>query len=227
MQASYSRTTPAVLAPSNPEDPKRPPWNGTHPMVHYGAIVCAVLGPVGIYLPSTRRGVSNMLQSTMLYGGTFWAFNQLAYDWTDKSISQRTNDRLKGFLEYCGIGAPEEKLPDKARQIKMLMDAERARRAQQLPAEERAAVTEATRRRTEQQEAGLLWRFWMGQEKEGWEKRRLEEERKALASGKSHADMIVDQIREVWSGKAKNEEVDSDVGGAPKNDTDGNDKTSR
>jgi hypothetical protein len=49
------------------------------------------------------------------------------------------------------------------------------------------------------EEKGLLGRLWMGDEKEGWKERRLEEERKALEEGKSYMDMIYEQIWEVWN----------------------------
>jgi hypothetical protein len=49
------------------------------------------------------------------------------------------------------------------------------------------------------EEKGLLGRLWMGDEKEGWKERRLEEERKALEEGKSYMDIIYEQIWEVWN----------------------------
>jgi uncharacterized protein YdaU (DUF1376 family) len=52
---------------------------------------------------------------------------------------------------------------------------------------------------------GLVERFWMGGEKEGWQEKRLEEERKAIESGKGYGGLIADQVREVWKGKGDGE----------------------
>ncbi|EFR04785.1 hypothetical protein MGYG_07792 [Nannizzia gypsea CBS 118893] len=41
-------------------------------------------------------------------------------------------------------------------------------------------------------------KLWMGKETEGWQERRREEERKALAEGKGYADIIMDYIRDAW-----------------------------
>lgn len=48
-------------------------------------------------------------------------------------------------------------------------------------------------------EGSVLSRIWMGDEKEGWKERRLEEERKALEEGKGYMDMIFEQIWDVWN----------------------------
>jgi uncharacterized protein YdaU (DUF1376 family) len=50
-----------------------------------------------------------------------------------------------------------------------------------------------------EQNRSALGRFWMGDEKEGWKERRLEEERKALEEGKGYMDMIFEQVWEVWN----------------------------
>lgn len=48
-------------------------------------------------------------------------------------------------------------------------------------------------------EKGIIGRLWMGEEKEGWKERRLEEERRALEEGKGYMDMIFEQVWEVWN----------------------------
>ena len=50
-----------------------------------------------------------------------------------------------------------------------------------------------------EEKRGVLGKVWMGEEKEDWKVRRLEEERKALESGKGYADLIVEQIWDVWN----------------------------
>jgi hypothetical protein len=51
---------------------------------------------------------------------------------------------------------------------------------------------------------GVFGRIWMGNEKDDWKERRLEEERKALEEGKGYMDMIFEQIWEVWNWDKKN-----------------------
>ncbi|KAJ4306310.1 hypothetical protein N0V88_001110 [Collariella sp. IMI 366227] len=71
---------------------------------------------------------------------------------------------------------------------------ERAELVDGLPTERAArnrALMEAERRRRAEAE-----------EEEGWQEKRMEEERKALESGKGYWDLIVEQVSEVWgSGK--------------------------
>jgi hypothetical protein len=79
---------------------------------------------------------------------------------------------------------------------------ERARENQRILAEEREKSRRALERNdpgVASAEKGILGRLWMGDEKEGWKERRLEEEKKALEEGKSYTDMIFEQIWEVWN----------------------------
>ncbi|KAL9086460.1 MAG: hypothetical protein Q9165_007076, partial [Trypethelium subeluteriae] len=65
-------------------------------------------------------------------------------------------------------------------------------------------------------ERGLLGRIWMGGEGEDWKEKRMEEERRALEEGKGYSDVIMDQIREVWKGEAKEVEGEGKKGGGKK-----------
>lgn len=59
---------------------------------------------------------------------------------------------------------------------------------------------ERIRREGVQGEKRPFWyKFWMGDETDGWKERRMEEERKALEEGKSYTDMIFEQIWDVWN----------------------------
>ena len=64
--------------------------------------------------------------------------------------------------------------------------------------------------------AGLLRKIWMGDEKAGWQKRRLEREREELESGKGYGDIIMEQVREVFprlgGGRGRGEEDDGNGG---------------
>lgn len=45
---------------------------------------------------------------------------------------------------------------------------------------------------------GLAKKLWMGDERPGWQRRRLEREREELDSGKGYGDIIMEQVREVF-----------------------------
>ncbi|OCL14718.1 hypothetical protein AOQ84DRAFT_330578 [Glonium stellatum] len=64
---------------------------------------------------------------------------------------------------------------------------------------------EALGRRDGVRERGLLEKVWMGDEKEGWKERRLQEEREALEEGRGYGSMIMEQIWEVWNWGKKGE----------------------
>ena len=96
---------------------------------------------------------------------------------------------------------------------------ERARETQKILREEREKGRKALEREgvlsgeTGQENQGVLQKLWMGDEKEGWKERRLEEERKALEEGKTYTDLILEQIWDVWNwdkkkGKDDNEKKD-------------------
>lgn len=47
---------------------------------------------------------------------------------------------------------------------------------------------------------GLARKIWMGDERAGWQKRRLEREKEELEAGKGYGDIIMEQVREVFPG---------------------------
>lgn len=47
---------------------------------------------------------------------------------------------------------------------------------------------------------GLARKIWMGDERTGWQKRRLEREREELGKGRGYGDIIMGQVREVFPG---------------------------
>ena len=77
---------------------------------------------------------------------------------------------------------------------------EKAREMQRVFAEEREK-----NQKLQEQRSGLnddksaLERIWMGDEKEGWKERRIEEEKKALQEGKTYTDLVFGQIWDVWN----------------------------
>ncbi|KAK1756894.1 hypothetical protein QBC47DRAFT_377946 [Echria macrotheca] len=177
--------------PTDPTDSENK-YNGTPPVLHNAAIAVALIGPLGLLLPGRGRGTLS-IQNAILGSGSFWALNQLAHDYTGKSILSRSNERWSQILGFAGLG--ENALPtERAREVKRLIEEERAR--------QRRERTEETETDTDpKKNKGVLGRLWYGREtKEGWKERRLEEERKALESGKGYSDLIVEQIKQVWEG---------------------------
>lgn len=55
-------------------------------------------------------------------------------------------------------------------------------------------------------------RLWMGDEKPGWEKRRLEEERERLGEGYGIGDLIRERVGEVFGGEHDGEEEEENEG---------------
>ncbi|KAL2119464.1 hypothetical protein VTJ04DRAFT_6425 [Mycothermus thermophilus] len=205
---------PPQLPPTSP--PTDPPLPERDPILHNSALVLAVLAPVALVLPSRGGKTKSTLQNALLGGTAFWAFNQLAHDYTGKSITARSRERWGALLGFDkktkeGEGAQEEEKQKKkagwfsdlptetARRNRELMEAERRRRAE---AEGREYVPKHS---GEDNKVGWWKRVWMGGEKEDWKERRLEEERKALEAGKGYGDLIVEQIKEVL-GKGEKKE---------------------
>ena len=219
---------PNAQSPHSPQAQPQPqtvsqteiPFYGTPPVLHYGAIGASVLGPIALLIPSGRKNLTSQLQNMLLATGSFWGFNQLAYDYSGKSIVQRSNERWSKVFSSFDQGLPTEK----ARQVKAQLEAQKAQRRQ-----DEAARVEAERLRRENEEnkkRGLLTRVWMGDEGDDWKQRRIEEDRKALESGKGYGDIIMDQIWEVWNqgtGKGKKDEKAEDA--ASQGQKEGSDKT--
>ncbi|KAL2262476.1 hypothetical protein VTK26DRAFT_1207 [Humicola hyalothermophila] len=208
------------MASETPSEPPNP--NRANPITHAAAIGIAILGPIALLTPTRGGAAKSTFQNAVLGASTFWGFNTLAGHYTGKSITQRSSERWGALLGFSSSASGEEKkteekkvgaqtgeegslpktggyydqLPtERAARNKMLMDAERRRRAE-------AAGKEYKEKDTR----GFLERIWMGGEKEGWRERRLEEERKALEEGKGYGGLIMDQLREVWEGKGEGKE---------------------
>ena len=143
-------------------------------------------------MPPRRVG----LQAMLLSGGTFWATNVLAYDWTGESMTQRFDRRWQTMFSSG--------LPEKARRNQELMRLERERREALLPEAERRALQEA-REKKEMASRGIVSRLWMGSEKEDWREERARKEKETLENGEGYGTLIMDQVKEVFSGSKKSE----------------------
>jgi len=176
--------------------------HSSNPFTKFAAWGIAVLGPIALFLPGRGGATKSTFQNAILAGSTFWGYNTLAAEYTGKSITQRSSERWRSLLGLPEKKPEEEKrkkggvfadLPtERAAQVKMLLEEERRRRA---AAEGREYKPKDTR--------GFWERVWMGNEEEGWKEKRLEEERKALESGKGYGDLIIEQVKEVF-GKRDN-----------------------
>ncbi|KAI9733320.1 MAG: hypothetical protein M1834_003404 [Cirrosporium novae-zelandiae] len=114
---------------------------------------------------------------TFSLGAAFVAsLNHIIYEKSGRSIMQR----LSGL-------APESLPSDRARLVH-----ERLRREKEL--------------RGQVEDKSLLEKVWLGEEKEGWRERRLQEEKEALEQGKGYSGLIMDHIREAWNWGQKKEE---------------------
>ncbi|KAJ0116281.1 hypothetical protein J7T55_005227 [Diaporthe amygdali] len=182
------------------------PKTETPPWLHNSAIGVAILGPIALLMPPRRVG----LQALLLSGGTFWATNVLAYDWTGESMTQRFDRRWQTVFTNG--------LPEKAKRNQELMRLERERREALLPEAERKALQEA-REKKEIASRGIVSRLWMGDEKDDWRKERARKEKETLENGEGYGTLIMDQVREVFSGSKKAEGEEGKEGKSEKDDS--------
>ncbi|KAL1870863.1 hypothetical protein Daus18300_004952 [Diaporthe australafricana] len=192
-QQPPSAQLPPPQPPQTPTDnAAAAPKTQTPPWIHNSAIAAAILGPIALLMPPRRVG----LQAMLLSGGTFWATNVLAYDWTGESMTQRFDRRWQTMFASG--------LPEKARRNQELMRLERERREALLPEAERKSLQEA-REKKEAASRGIVSRIWMGDEKEDWRKERAKKEKEILENGEGYGTLIMDQVKEVFSSSKKGE----------------------
>ncbi|KAH6626093.1 hypothetical protein B0J18DRAFT_476734 [Chaetomium sp. MPI-SDFR-AT-0129] len=223
---------PSQPSPTSPSPPPEKPYaTFFHAAAIASAILCpiALLLPTRSPRGSRAGRFKPTAQNLLLGGGAFWGFDRLAADYTGQSISSRSIERWGAVLGVssstssssaaaadgdgkknsaeAGAGSGGKSaggglfghLPtERAERNRALMEAERKRRAE-------AEGREYKPRKGGSGEDGRGWwqRVWMGGEKDGWQEKRLEEERQALESGKGYGDLIVEQVKEVWNGEGK------------------------
>lgn len=176
----------------------------TPPWMHYMAWGAAILGPVVMFMPPRRVG----FQAVVLASGTFVATNQLAYDYTGTTIWGRFQRRFMTPDANSGVGGSI--LPEKALRTQELLRLERERREAALPEAERKARQEE-REKKEAASRGVWQRLWMGDAKEDWREERRRKEKEALDEGKGYGDLIVEQVKEVFSSSKEDEGKRQDV----------------
>ena len=161
--------------------PSKPDWRDA-PVKHYLTIGVAVLSPLALALPPRRLD----LRAFLLTAAMWWSVDELAYDYTGASMTQRTARRIDNLLKAS-------ELPEPARRNKILMEAERARRE---AAARNMTVEELQRSREGSRESTVLSQL-TGDEK--WKMERAKKEQEALDSGRGILGLITDQIWEVWN----------------------------
>ncbi|OCK91901.1 uncharacterized protein K441DRAFT_453693, partial [Cenococcum geophilum 1.58] len=105
---------------------------------------------------------------------------------------------------------PTERAREVQRVLRERQEREKGREGERRGAREiREEALRELGRGEKARERGLLERAWMGDEKEGWKERRLQEEREALEEGRGYGSLIMEQIWEVWNwGKKREGEED-------------------
>nr|CDP25241.1 Putative protein of unknown function [Podospora anserina S mat+] len=191
-----------------PQIPRHPPLQHHLQLLAAFSSIAALL----ILRRQTKLSLSSPLthppppvwQKALFYSATYLSFSGLAHDYTGKSIYKRTNDRLDSLFSSSSSSQSSNSifnpLPEQAQRTKQLIKEERERRR----LAEGKPPTEA---KEEEEKKGVITKIWMGGEKDGWQERRMEEEKKALEEGKGYGDLIMEQIYEVfgWGGKKDDE----------------------
>lgn len=184
-------------------------------IVHYTSIAAVVVCPILIALPPRKfdKYTVAALVSTGL------GANQLVREQTGWSVAQRISYEVKRLARI------EEAMPStRAEEVRALLRAEKAAKeansARGMPAstttseEIRAMVMkEREEKKAQGQDTSVLDAVIAKEANEAkkseWKRKRDEHERQQLDEGKSYADMILEQIWDVWSwGKGTAEEAE-------------------
>lgn len=174
-------------------------------IVHYTSLAAVFVCPILIALPP--RKFDKYTVAALISTGL--GANELTREYTGWSVSQRISYEVKRIANM------EEAMPStRAEEVRALLRAEKAAReansARGMPAstttsEEIRAMVE--KERAEKKAKGedtsvldaLIAKEPDAVKKSEWKRKRDEYERQSLEEGKSYADMIVEQIWDVWS----------------------------
>ena len=132
---------------------------------------------------------------------------------TDKSLETSDQFQKQNELKASGevLGADGKAMAAESKIVAAAREAAVARQAEEAAQAEEGRRVEKEGKEEDEEEAtgvkGILMKIWMGDETEGWQARRMQEEREKLAAGKTHWDLIMDQIWEIWEKKKEKEGV--------------------
>ncbi|EGD89063.1 hypothetical protein H112_03983 [Trichophyton rubrum D6] len=171
---------PSELAQKRAEDYKR--------FKFYAAVGIGIAAPIIIALPPRKLDIYTASLITACVASV------------DYLLTERTG---KGILSQMATLVPAKPallndLPTK--KAEELNERMRIARIQEQELE-RLRGSMAGEEEEEEEKPSLrksIRKFWMGRETEGWVERRREEERKALAEGKTYSEIMMDYVREAW-----------------------------
>ncbi|PBP17149.1 hypothetical protein BUE80_DR012060 [Diplocarpon rosae] len=200
-----STTTPAAPSPAT---------TSREALIHNLSLGALIVCPIIILIPPRKLDI----YTVFLTAGFFAGGNELAREYTGKSIASRFGSRVTSIVG--------QDLPPKALETQRLLREEKAARAKAAgredPGQEAEGISkvmeavwrkEAANRtevesKAKEEEKGLLRKVWYGAEGPDWKAKRDKREKEALEQGRGYGGLIVDQIYEVWGwGKGKAEEV--------------------
>ncbi|KAL2136795.1 hypothetical protein VTI74DRAFT_1447 [Chaetomium olivicolor] len=211
---SDDQPPPVSAPPATTSQPENLPITKQYPVFYYASVFAAVACPLALVAPTRGK---TPFKNAVLGISAFAGWNALAEHHTGKSITARSSERWGAML---GFKSKEEarqreggdKVEKKAELVDGLPTERAARNRALMEAEKRRRAEAEGREYKEKDRRGLFERLWMGNEKEGWKEKRMEEERKALESGKGYGELIIEQVKEVWSGKGEGEEKGEEKG---------------
>ncbi|MCJ1371972.1 hypothetical protein MMC20_003193 [Loxospora ochrophaea] len=186
-----------MSAPQPPSLPPDPPSQSAYDSAkHALSLTLLVACPILILLPPRKLD----LYTFSLSGAWVASANQLALE--RQRARGAGESEARGLLGYVdGRRGFWSDLPgEKARETR-----EGLRRQK-----EKAELEEGKDRDEPRGLMGVGKKLWMGDEKEGWRERRMQEEREALEEGKGYGSLIMDQIWEVWNQGKKDLEEDEE-----------------
>jgi hypothetical protein len=182
---------------SQPEqDP--PPQRGLEPPsaapVHYACIAGVILCPIGLALPPRKFDIRFLIITSAFS----LCSDRLVADYTGTSLYRRVYLRLRGVFSSAD-------LPEGARRTQTLLREEKERRAAKVAAAGGGDAIDGVRLKPAdgegQEKRGWWKRIWAASEGEDWVQKRAEAERKALAEGKQHSDIIWEYMQEAFGKK--------------------------
>lgn len=162
------------------------------------SLAAVIICPILIALPPRKIDI----YTVGLVGGTFFATNTLAQEYSGRSITGRMQDRMRAMADPA-LPPKAMEMQRRMRDEKAELDRERERRGFTTP------VKEGVREELEKErERGFVKRIWYGNEGEDWKEKRDQREKEALENGDGYGGLIMGQIKEVFDfEKKKIEEV--------------------
>ena len=184
----------------------------------YTAYTFLVAGPILIALPPRKLDLHTAALTT--------AFLLSANHVTHVHSGRGITDHLSGYFSSAsstssagskGSGMFSSLPTARAEEVQRVLREQKEREREQLR-RLRGQDEQDTEENKEQGLMGVARKIWMGGETEGWQKRRAEEERKALEEGKGYGSLIMEHLRDAWGADDKGGKKESESGQKEKSD---------